>query len=173
MNKAIFMDRDGTINEDFGYVYKFEDWVWKKNALSAISNFKKDNFLIFVITNQAGIARGFYQEVDVLKLHKQVDDLLFKLKGIRFNKFSFCPHHPEYGERIKCKCRKPNNGMLERLINEFSIDRSTSWMLGDKTTDIQAGIKSKLNVGLVYNSIKNCDYLKFKDLLDAYNFIKN
>ena len=172
MRKGIFFDRDGTINEDLGYIYKYQDWIWKKNALEALRKFKLSGYLLFVITNQSGIARGFYSERDVLKLHLSIDNELFNLNGFRFDEYLFCPHHPDFGEKIVCSCRKPRNGMIEKLISQYSIDRSLSWMLGDKITDITAGLKSKLNVGLISKHKKSINCHNFKDLLEAFNYIK-
>lgn len=136
--KAIFLDRDGTINVDKGYVYRIEDFEFIKGVPETLVRMKNKDFLIIVITNQSGIARGYYTEDDVLKLHLQINDDLFNNYGIRIDKFYYCPHHYKEGfgkYKVQCECRKPNSALIEQAIKEFDIDINKSYMIGDKESD--------------------------------------
>lgn len=136
-NKAVFLDRDGTLNVDKGYVHRVEDWEWIPGAVDAIVALKEAGFLVIVVTNQAGIAHGYYAEADVAKLHAWINEEL-KKQGTAIDGFYYCPHHPDRdGE---CECRKPNPGMLYAAQKDFDIDFGRSWLVGDKAGDIQAGI---------------------------------
>ena len=137
MNKAVFLDRDGTINVDKGYVHRIEDWEWIPGAIGAIVALKKAEFLVIIITNQAGIARGYYDEADMNNLHTQVNEDL-KLHGAKIDGFYHCPHHPEFSG--VCECRKPMPGMIYEARQDFDIDLERSWLIGDKASDIQAGL---------------------------------
>lgn len=132
---AIFFDRDGVINIDNNYVYKLSDFIFKKKIFSTLKRLKK--FYLFIITNQSGIARGFYKEKDFYLLHNQLKEKFIN-KNIFFNDVIFCPHHPE-GKIIKykkkCLCRKPGNQMLKKLLARWSIDKKNSYMIGDKLSD--------------------------------------
>ena len=147
MVKALFLDRDGVINVDKNYVYKIEDFEFKDDIFDICLKYQSQGFLIFVVTNQAGIARGYYSENDFWILTDWMCNK-FQEKGINIKKVYFCPHHPEFtGE---CLCRKPNPGMLLKAIEEYDIDISSSVMIGDKQTDIDAaknaGIKNTILV---------------------------
>jgi len=95
-------------------------------------------FLAIVLTNQSGIARGYYDADAVITLHRRVDELLAEA-GARIDAYYFCPHHPEYGSIHNCACRKPKAGLLMQAKNDFDIDLARSWMIGDRLSDIQAG----------------------------------
>jgi D-glycero-D-manno-heptose 1,7-bisphosphate phosphatase len=135
---AVFIDRDGTLNVDKNYLRLFEDWEWIPGAVEAIKAFNGAGFLVIVISNQAGVARGMYSEADINLLHVRVDDELRRL-GARIDAYYYCPHHPEIGEERACDCRKPAPGMLLRAADDLAIDLSRSWMIGDKLTDVDAG----------------------------------
>jgi len=145
MRKALFLDRDGTINIDKGYVYKPEDFIFIDGIIEAIRKYNQDGYLVVVISNQAGIARGYYKENDVIALHKYVDSLLQK-SGAHVDKWYYCPHHPEFGS--DCNCRKPKTGMLEQAIAEFDIDVKQSLLVGDKPWDIECG--EKMGIKSIY-----------------------
>lgn len=135
-NKALFLDRDGTLNIEKNYVYKIEDFDFVDGIIELIKTYQQKGFLIFIITNQAGIARGFFTEQDYQHL---TDWMINKLKSfdIQIAKVYHCPHHPDVtGE---CKCRKPKPGMILQAINEFNINPSESVLIGDKKSDILAG----------------------------------
>ena len=136
-SKAVFLDRDGTLNVDKGYVYRIEDWEWIPGAVDAIVALRKAGFLVIVVTNQAGIARGYYNEVDVNRLHAWINEEL-KKQGAAVDGFYYCPHHPAYSG--ECACRKPMPGMLHEAIRDFDVDINGSWLVGDKAADIHAGL---------------------------------
>ncbi len=108
-NKAVFLDRDGTLNVDKGYVHRIEDWEWIPGAIDAIVLLKKAGFLVVVITNQAGIARGYYTDTEVSHLHTRINEEL-KEHGATIDGFYHCPHHPEFS--AECECRKPMAGNI-------------------------------------------------------------
>ncbi len=140
-NKAVFLDRDGVINEDIGYLFKIEDFKLKEEIIPLLKNYQKQGFLLIVITNQSGIARGYYTESDFMKLNSWMINL-FHTKGILITKTYYCPHHPEHtGE---CDCRKPKPGMLLNAIRDFNIDPSVSILIGNKKTDILAGEQAQI-----------------------------
>lgn len=136
--KAVFLDRDGTINIDKGYVYRNEDFEFIKGVPETLVKIKDKGYLLIVVTNQSGIARGYYTEEDVLQLHLQVNNTLFDHYGIKIDKFYYCPHHFEEGVgeyKIQCQCRKPNSGLIEQALQDFDIDIGKSYMIGDKESD--------------------------------------
>lgn len=135
-NKALFLDRDGVINIEKNYVHKISDFEFTPGIFSIIKEFQVKGFLIFVITNQAGIARGYYTETDVIILHKWMVGQ-FRQNGITITDIYFCPHHPDFTG--SCGCRKPKPGMLLKAIAEYNIDPARSVLIGDKESDIMAG----------------------------------
>ena len=134
----MFLDRDGTINVEKGYLHRIDDWEWVAGAPEAIMHFNQAGFKVVIVSNQAGIARGMYRAEDVDKLHSFVSDELHKI-GASIDAFYYCPHHPKHGEELYCTCRKPAPGLLQRAAQDLSIDLSKSWMIGDKLIDIEAG----------------------------------
>ncbi len=151
MNKAIFLDRDGTLNIEKNYLYRIEDFEFIKGMPEAIRKWNELGYLVIVITNQAGVARGYYREEDVKILHEYINECLKKL-GAHINSFYYCPHHPTEGigkYKIECNCRKPKTGLLEKAIVEFSIDVNKSYLFGDKESDLEAGSKMKIKSFLV------------------------
>lgn len=153
MNKAVFLDRDGTINVDTSYLYKPEDFVWIKGAREAIKYAHDKGYLVIVVTNQSGIARGYYTEDDVLALHKFINDELQKI-NTKIDAFYYCPHHIEGSidkYKIECECRKPKSGMLLKAAVDFDIDLSKSFMFGDREKDKNAGENAGVK-SAVFNS---------------------
>ena len=135
---AVFLDRDGTLNIEKNYLYRFEDWEWIPSAVDAIRQINTLGYLAVVVTNQAGIARGYYSEEAVGCLHRKINQLLAD-EGAKIDAFYVCPHHPEHGNVRDCDCRKPGIGMLSQAQRDLSIDFKTSWLIGDKLSDIEAG----------------------------------
>ena len=150
MKKAIFLDRDGTINVEKDYIYKSEDLVFEEGTIEALKTFKNLEYILIVVSNQSGIARGYFTEEDLNIFNNNMNEIL-KKNGVEITEFYCCPHHPNgIGEYKKvCECRKPNNKMIEDAIKKYNIDREKSYMIGDKTSDIGAGIKSNLKTVLV------------------------
>ena len=150
MKKAIFLDRDGTINVEKDYIYKSEDLVFEEGTIEALKTFKNLEYILIVISNQSGIARGYFTEEDLNIFNNNMNEIL-KKNGVEITEFYCCPHHPDgIGEYKKvCECRKPNNKMIEDAIKKYNIAREKSYMIGDKTSDIGAGLKSNLKTVLV------------------------
>ena len=152
MNKAIFLDRDGVINEEVGdYVYELENLVIIEGLAETLLALQEKGFLLIVITNQSGIAKGIYGHKEVEAIHNSIlKDL--KGKGIEITAFYYCPHHPDHS---KCLCRKPGSMMVEKAIAQFNIDPSASYFVGDRDRDVEAGeaagvkgVKIVANTGL-------------------------
>ena len=134
MNKAVFLDRDGTLNVDNGYTYKPEDFQLLPFVADSLSKLKAAGFLLIVITNQSGIGRGYYTMDDVDKFHGLMQEELQK-DNIMIDHFYICPHTIEE----KCNCRKPSPYLLFKAFDDFNIDPQASFLIGDKNSDIQAG----------------------------------
>lgn len=137
--KALFLDRDGVINQDFGYVSEVKNFIFCDGIFEALRGFMKKNYKLFIITNQSGIARGYYSLEDFFTL---TDFMLkeFKKEKIKIEKVYFCPHD----EKAHCSCRKPKAGMIEQALEEYEVNPEKSLLIGDKITDIQAGQAAKL-----------------------------
>lgn len=134
--KVAFFDRDGTINVNFGYVYKPEDLVFIEGIPEIIKKYNDSNYIVVVVTNQAGIARGYYNIEDMHKFNNFMNEKLLKIYGAKIDFFYYCPHHPDFtGE---CICRKPNIGMFKRALDELDITLEDSVMYGDKESDRKA-----------------------------------
>lgn len=138
---GVFLDRDGTINEDSGYVGDPKEVVLIPGAASAIRRLNDLRIKVMVVTNQAGVARGYYSEEDVRRTNEHIAELLAR-EGARVDGFYYCPHHkegtvPRY--RIPCACRKPQPGMLLRAASDFGVDLGRSYIVGDALTDMSAG----------------------------------
>ena len=151
MDKAVFFDRDGTLNVDGHYIYRIEDFKWMPDAAEAIRYCHDKGYLVIVVTNQSGVARGYYTEDDVHVLHEYMNDELKRL-GTSIDAFYYCPHHPEakIGKyRIDCDCRKPKPGMVLKACCDFGIDTSKSYMIGDKKRDVECGERAGVR-GILY-----------------------
>lgn len=141
--KALFLDRDGVINEDLGYVSKIDDFRFCDGLFAALREFARAGYLLVVVTNQSGIGRGYYSEADFLKLSQYMLDEL-KKQEIKIEKIYHCPHAPEQN----CPCRKPAPGMILRAASELCLDLKSSILIGDKQSDIQAA--KQAGVGRAY-----------------------
>ena len=142
MNKAIFLDRDGVINRDFlPYHFKKDQFFVNEDVWEVVKVLKSKGYLLIIITNQGGIAKGLYTKEDVEKLHNGMKKEAAKY-DIQFNEIYFCPHHDHYG---KCICRKPDSLMLEKAIARFNIDPAISYFIGDTDRDVYAGLKAGVN----------------------------
>lgn len=142
LRKAVFLDRDGTINEEREYLSRVEDFSLIEGAAEAISLLGDAGFLVVVVTNQSGIGRGYYSEEDFENINRHMASELEK-HGAKVNASYFCPHHPSHGKgkyKAECDCRKPLPGMLLKAAADLGIDLASSWMVGDKKSDIDAGI---------------------------------
>lgn len=181
MRKVIFLDRDGTINVEKSYLHKWEDFEFEKNVIDGLKELKKMGYEFIVVTNQSGIARGYYSEDDLKTLNNEMVKEL-KKHDIDILECYYCPHHPEKGlnqYRKNCDCRKPNPGMLLEGIKKYNVDIENSFMIGDKKSDLEAGKKAGLKSILILTGYgKNIEddvkkeYLIGKDLLDISKIIK-
>lgn len=141
MERVVFLDRDGTLNEEVHYLHRKEDLRILDGVPEAICRLRLGGYRIVVVTNQAGVARGYYQEPDVIQLHGYMNELL-RPQGAEVDYFFYCPHHPEHGlgrYKVCCRCRKPGTGMFEMAERYIEVDKAHSWMVGDKLIDVEAG----------------------------------
>tara|TARA_Y100000310_G_C20685507_1_gene818695 strand:- start:778 stop:1311 length:534 start_codon:yes stop_codon:yes gene_type:complete len=163
MNRAVFFDRDGTLNHDGGYTYKTEDYILLPGVAETLK-LLKEKFVFFIVTNQSGIGRGYFSLEDV---HKFNDTMINDLKeeGIEFKKIFICPHGPEDG----CDCRKPSTKSLLEAAKEFDIDLSKSFVVGDHPCDVEMGQKAGCkSVYLLTGHGK-----KHRDEMDKTDYIAN
>lgn len=166
MNKALFLDRDGIINVDHGYVHKVEDFEFVDGIFDLCRLAIAKGYQIFVITNQAGIARGYYDKATFEALSQWMVRA-FAHQGIIIAKVYYCPHHPTKGVNefvMPCDCRKPEPGMIIQAQQEFSIALADSIFIGDKISDMQAasnaGIECRILVDSSYNSNADSDEIE-------------
>ncbi|ATA22769.1 D-glycero-beta-D-manno-heptose-1,7-bisphosphate 7-phosphatase [Brenneria goodwinii] len=139
---AVFLDRDGTINVDHGYVHEIDQFQFIDGVIDAMRELKNMGFALVLVTNQSGIARGKFTEDQFMQLTEWMDWSLAD-RGVDLDGIYFCPHHPEYGNeeyRLVCDCRKPEPGMLISAQRHLNIDMAASYMVGDKAEDMQAAI---------------------------------
>lgn len=145
--KTIFLDRDGVINRNppnKGYVRRWSEFSFLPNALKAIRDLTENGYRIIVITNQAGIGKGLFSEDNLKDIHARMVTEITEAGG-RIDAVYYCPHHPEAG----CECRKPKPGMLRRAADEHRIELSSAYLIGDSTTDIEAGRRAGTRTLLV------------------------
>jgi len=173
MKKAVFLDRDGVINEEVNYLSRVEDFKFIPNALKALKLLSDTDFKIIIITNQSGICRGYFIMDDVRKIHDYMLEE-FKKEKVRIDGIYICPHHPDED----CECRKPKIGLLIEAAREFDLNLKESYFIGDKTTDIQTGKNALCKTILVETgySGKDSTYdvesdFVARDLLEAVKFI--
>ena len=165
LKPAAFLDRDGVINHEKGYVYKIRDFDWIAGSQEGIKFLNKNNYHVFVVSNQSGIARGIYNEKDVLRLHEYINSELRKINA-HIDEFFISPYHPMIPNKFEkfINLRKPNAGMLELAASRWLIDKKNSFLIGDKATDIECaknyGIRGHLfNDGNLLDFIKKSENL--------------
>jgi D-glycero-D-manno-heptose 1,7-bisphosphate phosphatase len=140
-HRAVFLDRDGTINEEMGYVNHLERFRLLPRVGEAIRLLNKNGIKAVVVTNQAGVARGYFPESLIHLVHRKMEDHL-RDEGAHLDGIYYCPHHPDAGEppyRQKCRCRKPETGLIEEAVKDLGIDCSKSYMIGDRGADVEFG----------------------------------
>lgn len=140
LRPAVFLDRDGTLNVEKHYLHRIEDWEWIPGAPAAVRLLNESGFAVVVVTNQAGIARGLYGEDDLDRLHTWMRADL-EAAGAHVDAVYHCPHHPEYGQRVKCMCRKPAPGLLLCAAADLGLDLARSFIIGDRESDLEAGVR--------------------------------
>lgn len=183
MNKAIFLDRDGTINIEKNYLYKIEDFEFIPGVFEALRMLQGAGFKLIIITNQSGIGRGYYTEKDFEVLNTWMIKELSK-HDIIIDAVYYCPHHPNAivdKFRLDCDCRKPKVGMFYRAIEEYNLDISECYAIGDRIRDCMICSTTKCKGILVNNfneqergiqySDTNMKIMRVKSLLDAANYI--
>ena len=154
---AVFLDRDGTINYDYGYTYKFSRFKFRPYVLKGLKYLSKKRYLIFIVTNQAGIAKGKFKLTDLLKLHEQLKVYLAK-RNIFITGIQYCPYHPEAtikAYKKKSAYRKPGNLMIKKILKNWNIDLKKSFMIGDRKSDELAAKKSNLYYEYVKSNFHN------------------
>ncbi len=149
MRRAFFIDRDGVINSDEGhyYIHRKEDFVFNPNIEQALAAIKKAGFLLVLITNQGGVAKGEYTEQDIQDVHVFMQKHLQKFHA-HFDAIYYCPHHNSVPA---CDCRKPKPGMILKAANDLNIDISQSYLIGDSSRDIEAGEAAGLKQSYLVN----------------------
>lgn len=162
LRKAAFLDRDGVLNVDHGYVCRKEDFVWVDGAVSAISALNRAGFATVVVTNQSGIARGFYTLADMHALHAFMDCELAS-HAARIDAYYFCPYHPD-AEIAEFRAadhpdRKPNPGMILRAARDLALDLRESFLIGDKDSDIEAARRAGVT-GYLFSGGNLADFLR-------------
>lgn len=154
--RAVFLDRDGVINVDNGYVSQRDDFEFIDGVIDACKVLKEKGYLIVIITNQSGIARGYFSEEQFHTLTEWMDWSLAD-RGVDLDGLYYCPHHAEKGVgeyKIDCDCRKPKPGMLMNAIADLDIDPSQSILVGDKVSDIQAGLAAGIKTNYLVRTGK-------------------
>src|SRR5262245_29534288 len=139
MQPAVFLDRDGTMIHDVGYLARLDGLIWYPYTIDAIRLLRRAGFLVFVVTNQGGIGLGYYPESLVRETHDVMAEVI-DAGGGHVDGWYFCPHHPRAvidALKIDCGCRKPKPGMVEQARQSFAIDLARSFVVGDKVTDLQ------------------------------------
>ena len=142
MTSAVFLDRDGVINVDHGYVSTWEQFEFLPGVPEALRELQDAGYLLVVVSNQSGIGRGYYSAADVESLNQAIAQYLDSAVGVTLSGFYHCPHHPTEAEgefRRQCECRKPAPGMIRQAVLDHGIDVKTSLLVGDKDSDIEAG----------------------------------
>ena len=170
--KAVFLDRDGTINiNQPEYTHKISQFKFAPGAISGLQKLSKTDYKIIIVTNQSGIGKGYFKEKDLEKLHKWMLEELEK-KGVRIDKIYYCPHHPN----DNCLCRKPGIAMLLKAVKDFNINLSKSWVIGDDEKDIIMGREANVKTIKIGNKMPKEIKLEpnyyVKNILEAIKIIK-
>jgi len=167
--KALFLDRDGVINVDYGYIYQIEKFKFNSGIFDLLKLFINKEYKLFVITNQSGIARGYYSIDDFNKLTKYMLKVL-KKEGIAIERVLYCSALPN----ADSKCRKPNTGMIDDILKEYPINLQNSWLIGDKQSDIDLAINAKVGRSIAINidNPKGSTF-NFKSIQECVEFFKN
>lgn len=174
MKGTVLIDRDGTLIIEKNYLSKVDEVELINKAGLAIANLNKSEFNVFVVSNQSGIGRGFFNEKDLCEIHKKIDEIL-NIHGAKIDGYYHCPHSPN--ETQKCDCRKPNIGLFKKIKETRKIHPSNIWMIGDKTSDIDFAINANIKPILVrtgYGSkVINFKGPVMQSIYEASNFIIN
>lgn len=167
-SKALFLDRDGVINVDHGYVHKIKKFEFTEGLFELLRLFIEKGYLLFIVTNQSGIGRGYYSEEDFQTLTSWMLESL-KKKGIEISSVQHCPHAPEEN----CACRKPATGMIDQILFKHTIDLENSWLIGDKQSDIDLAHNAKVGntIAIGERTIAKASYA-FQTILECKLFLE-
>ncbi len=149
--RAVFLDRDGVLNREISYLHRVEDLEWIAGARKAVRKLNEAGLLVLVLTNQAGIAHGFFDEQAVERLHQQMQEMLAAERA-HVDQYYYCPYHPHAtveSYRKDSPWRKPGTGMIDQAVDDWNVDPSRSFLVGDKNTDIEAGLAAGVTTILV------------------------
>ncbi|MFW9877981.1 MAG: D-glycero-beta-D-manno-heptose 1,7-bisphosphate 7-phosphatase [Candidatus Thorarchaeota archaeon] len=160
--KAIFLDRDGVINKEVSYLSNPENFKFIKGSIEALKILKNKGFLLIIITNQAGIARGFFTKETLEVIHNKMKKIL-KQKNVQLDDIYYCPHHPDFTG--PCNCRKPNPGMILEAQLNYNIDLNNSYMVGDTLNDIETGKAAKCKTVLVLTGYGKKEQKKISSII--------
>jgi D-glycero-D-manno-heptose 1,7-bisphosphate phosphatase len=168
LKKALFLDRDGIINIDYGYVCRKEDFIFTEGIFELLKLFLHAGYQLFIVTNQSGIGRGYYTQDDFSKLTHWMSQQ-FALRHIEITQIFHCPHRPEE----RCTCRKPAVGMIQKYLNEHPIDVANSWMIGDKQSDIDFAHNAKIEhtIAIGNKKIDHAEY-NFTSILECKRYLE-
>ena len=167
MKRAIFLDRDGVINKEVNYLSNPDDLELIDGVIEALKILRNLGYLLIIITNQAGVARGYFTESTLLKIHEKLIRILEK-NDVHLDDIFYCPHHPDFTEI--CECRKPKPGMILSAQKKYDIDLNESFMVGDTLNDIQTGINAGCKTVLVLTGYGNEEAKKIGEVKPDYIF---
>ena len=175
MNRAVFLDRDGTLNPDPGYISRPEDFELFPWSASSLARLKNAGFLLILITNQSGISRGLITEEQLTVIHAKLQDLLHA-ENASLDAIYHCPHHPDfpYSDGVAdCNCRKPHPGMIHKALKDFNIDAASSFMIGDRSSDVKIAFNTGVKPLFIGDQpLKGYEQVPFfKDLAAATDYI--
>ena len=173
--KAAFFDRDGVINVDKGYVGSWCDFQFVEGIFDVLKYVADNDFLIFIVTNQSGIARGYYTESDFLLLTDKMLAAL-TLNDVYVEKVYYCPHHKDYGDQFyrgSCYCRKPKPGMILEAASDFDLDLGGSILIGDKISDIDSANAAGIRQSFLLNDKLDVDCSNVTRCNDVYALLKS
>ena len=172
MNKAVFLDRDGTVNEEVGYLADLSRLRLIPGAGAAIKRLNQADYKVILVTNQSGVARGYFPESLVHEAHERLTDML-REEGAALDGIYYCPHHPTEGNAgytMTCDCRKPGTGLIDKAMKDFDIDRNRSFLIGDKWSDVELAQRAGILAILVMSGFapddpgnKRPDYVRDPD----------
>ena len=147
LKPAAFLDRDGVLVADTGYVHRIDEMQILPGVAATLKELQDRGHLLIVVTNQAGVARGYYGEADVVAFHEELARRIQAESGAVIDAFYYCPHHPDgeaFQYAVKCLCRKPGTAMLEQAGQEFPIDWELSFMVGDRKSDVECALNAHI-----------------------------
>ncbi len=169
MGKTVFLDRDGTIIEEMGYINHFSRIRPLPKAVEAIKMFKKAGFKVIVVTNQSGVAKGYFSEQELINMNNYMVDQFAK-QGAQIDALYYCPHHPQAvvpQYRLDCDCRKPGTGMILKAKQEHGVDLQRSWIIGDRESDIKLAETLNIHNAFVLTGYGVGEYVRFKGALKS------